>query len=284
MYLLPKLLALQLLLLCVATKAEGPWSLKPKGGFFYDEHTYIVMHGQPAEKAATFIGNSKTEASWSFLQGALNPQPGNLTAASWSETSRPQGGDQPDIITSTLRYTAHKDMGAIQLVLTHDEYFKENMNKLAKTVFLTVVQYGPEISIMGENAEFVGHNDTYNFMEYEQISLRCYAEGLINTTIEWVDFDGNQIFPSQVTELGPVTIIPEQPYQHFKTWQMLNVTAQREMTAFGCRMRTPNASAIDVTTWFDFKVESNDTLLIDDTPMDDNNTSNSNAEDATDGV
>ena len=64
-----------------------------------------------------------------------------------------------------------------------------------------------------------------------------------------------------------LTEIPPSEDEYYQSFQILKVNALREMTAFGCRMKAPNykSSPFEDTEWFEFTVESNDKLLVDDT-------------------
>ena len=268
MYLLPKLIALQLLLLCAATKAEDPWSFTVKGAFLSEPRHYVAEENATVEFITTYVGDSKT--SYKFIHGNEYLQNQTVTRKPFQQFI--DGVYLPDIFTATLRFTAHKNM-RLETFLTPDAYAKLNRKGLAKHMFKKfTVQFvnGPEISLVGENIKSVDDNGGYSFMENEQFSLNCSAGGLANTTIEWVDRAGNTVIPSQVTELGPLTEMPSSKNEFYPSFQILKVSALREMTSFGCRMKAPNykSSPFEHTNWFKFTVESNDVLLVEDTLAD----------------
>ena len=255
------MIALQLLLLSVATKAEDLWSFTAKGAFLSAPRHYVADENTTVEFIATYVGDDKTSYSFSFPYG-------NKSLLNQTCTRKPlqqyfEGLYLPYIITTTLRFTAHKDM-RIESTLKNDAYHNLNLKELTKHVVKRfTVQFvdGPEISLVRENMKPTDGNGSYRFMENEQFSLNCYAGGLANTTIEWVDQYGNTVIPSQVTQLGLLTEMPDTDYERFQSWQILNVTAIKEMTSFGCRMKAPNykSSPFEHTTYFEFTVLSNDT-------------------------
>ena len=262
MYLLPKLIALQLLLLCAATKAEDPWSFTVKGAFLSEPRHYVAEENATVEFNTTYVGDDKTSFKFTFPYG-------NKSILHQTVTRKPfhqyfEGLYLPYIITTTSRFTAHKNM-TFRFAITTDAYHHLNRKELLAKHFLKnfMVQFvdGPEISLVRENMKPTDGNGSYRFMENEQFSLNCYAGGLANTTIEWVDQYGNTVIPSQVTQLGLLTEMPDTDYEHFQSWQILNVTAKKEMTSFGCRMKAPNykSSPFENTTYFEFTVLSNDT-------------------------
>ena len=262
MYLLPKLIGLQLLLLCVATKAEDEWwSFIAKGGFFYGPNKYAADGNTTVEFVTTYVGDNRTFIKWTTT--------GDKIGRNQTVTRKPLGNYSDDglylpyIITTTLKFTTH-EKGTPGCLIADDKYLKLNMAEIQKHLIKEfIVQYvdGPKINLVRENVEMVDDNGVYSFMENEQFSLNCYAGGLANTTIEWVDQYGNTVIPSQVTQLGLLTEMPDTDYEHFQSWQILNVTAKKEMTSFGCRMKAPNykSSPFENTTYFEFTVLSNDT-------------------------
>ena len=262
MYLLPKLIALQLLLLCVATKAEDKWwSFTAKGGFFYGPNKYAADENTTVEFVTTYVGDDNTILEWTTTDSKIE-----LNQAVTRKHLGQYSGwlYLPYIITTTLSFTTHGKERP-EYHITHDKYSKIN-NAIIQNHIIEkfMVQYvdGPEISLVGENVEMVDDNGVYSFMENEQFSLNCYAGGLANTTIEWVDQYGKTVIPSQVTELGLLTEMRDTDNGHFQTWQILNVTAKKEMTSFGCRMKAPNykSSPFEDTNYFEFTVVSKDTV------------------------
>ena len=274
MYLLPKLIVLQLLLLCVATRAESPWEFIPKGGIFYRPRHYAVEENTALEIDITYVGNANTVMNFDF--------PGNSTYHTETRNMKPPTQLQLEqldkkfkemkkamphginIITTTLKYTPNRNTGQVKMLLTQDEYYDVNDAVLKTILFKRLkVQYidGPTISLEGENVELVDDKGDYDFMEKEQFSLKCYAGGLVNTTIEWVDSAGNTVISSQETELGPLTKMDDTKMEFFRFSQILKVSAQREVTSFGCRMKAPSYYSLpyEDTKWFNFRVVRDDT-------------------------
>ena len=274
MYVFTKLIALQLLL-CVATKAESPWAYIPKGGFFYEPRMYAAEENSTIEIDITYVGDANTVFNFNFTCG-------NLTNPSWTRNMKPPTLLQLDeldkklkemkktmphdinIITTALKFTSNRNMKEIVYKLNQDKYFDLNAKELRKIRILRLaVQFidGPKISLVGENVEEADDNGNYVFMEKEQFALQCYAGGLANNTIEWLDSAGNKVIPSRETELGPKTKMDDEGMETFRSSQILKVSAQREIS-FGCRMNAPSyhSSPYEDTKWFNFRVLSDDTL------------------------
>ena len=224
MYLLAKLIALQLLLFCVATEVkveEEWWSFTAKGGFFYEPRAYAMDENATVEFNVTYLGNADTVFSWLAV---------NQTELYQTRTSEPldeSSGGPHNKITTTLRFTAHQGL-MLKINITRDAYFDINKRILKRIPVKLYVQktIGPEISLVN----FCGSVDDkggYSVMENKQFSLKCHAGGLINTTIEWLDNAGNAVIPSQVTQLGPVTKIGDSVDGYSRSQQILKVRAQK---------------------------------------------------------
>ena len=119
MYVLQKLIALQLLLLCVATKAEDPWSFTAKGGFFFAPKRYAVDENATVELTVTYVGDENLNYYWNFFSDSEIEQNQTRTTKPPTQLQLKKLNQKiPYIITSTVTFIAHKNMEQFNMSLT----------------------------------------------------------------------------------------------------------------------------------------------------------------------
>ena len=155
--------------------------------------------------------------------------------------------------TATLRLVAHRKMAQLTWVINNSD--NANIQTFAHT-FVIVVQYAqaPEIVLVGTEGISSNDEDSYIYLENEELFLRCAGEGLVNSTLTWVNSSGDPVKSSEVIEIGPQT--RNTSFGRYVVNRDLHVTVQKEMKSFGCRMvSTSFQSGYDVTTWVNMTVE-----------------------------
>ena len=263
-----KFMTIQILLLCAGIKCYvrqfGTFvSDRVKGGFYdpLEPRNYIVDENQTIEIFKEWIGDGLTNYTYEMPDG--DPSQPNIT---WTKIFE----DDSYNCTVVLRLFAHRNMTSLIWNVTDPP----DIHSTEYALQFIVVQYAqaPEIVLVDSDRRSPNDDDPYIYLENEELFLRCVGEGIVNYTLTWVDSNGDPVESSEVIEIGPQTRNTSfGRYVVQPTSRDLNLTVQKEMTSFGCRMvSTSFQSGYDVTTWFNMTVLSkpNATLFVDKSTCD----------------
>ena len=243
------MIGVQLLLLCAGIGAEEyPSSMVLKGGFYDVEGNYAMDENRTVEVVVTLVGNEKkTKVVWTSDSG-------NLTEPNVSETRESQNGNKPYVITSTLRFVAHKKVGRMNLNIENNEYGIS----LSGFRYMAQSAKAPEITLNQQNGVSPNENITNRFTEKDELILSCVGGEMVDFTLTWVDSKGDPFESNQATIFSRQHNIEDTEEHIHSSKRSLRVLAMREMTSFGCRMEASNyqSHVSNVTSWFNFTVGS----------------------------
>lgn len=262
---LSKLLVLQLLLMWPNIRCEtekNPSMTEWRGGY-YNNQFYVMEENKTLEGVVTFFGDFKTHIVWHFNNETENVFSPNVTTARIV-----QGENQPDIIKSTLRVMVKKHMGGIYWEAANNELGLIIEHQDLKLLVRSSAPSG--IDILSDDNSLLQKDDIYFIYEDQVISINCYAKGLINYSLTWVDSTGQPVQSDETIRLGPLvnaSHVFESETSVNITEQSLDFDPKRGMSAFGCKLTAPRPESLayDVTHWFNFTVgsEPNVTLIAD---------------------
>ena len=242
-------MTIQILLLCAGINCiDDEFQVKTsmKGGFFEDDQTYIMDENRTLEISLNWIGN--WEQNYTFRLREEEPSRPIITG-----TKVPNGKGTYNC-TTTMRIVVHRMLSPIKWVNTQ----VSGSWQVFKHFISIVVQYAqaPKIVFVNSDRRSPNEEGRYVYLENEELYLRCIGEGLVDSTLTWVDSNGDPLKNSQLIEIGhTMKNVSVKRLVVRPTSRDLLVSVQKNLTSFGCRVVSKSFhSGYDVTTWFNMTV------------------------------